>query len=356
VNSARRLRRGFGLATVVVLVVAGPAIATTPTNPGPPAGHSKPNGDLDASAGGVSITYPTGKPKGASSAPLASNDVSWTPPPCWVGPVADPKTFKANLLKSVKDTWVPGQANYALEAMDELQRHYEEGYTWEGGGKGYKNFNLDQEGKGMFWGPVVNPDSDSVHRFDCNGTLAFWVPNGQQPPPGTPNVITPEMLSKLAYAHTHVPGVRVETNPVGTQTVNLPTWVTLEKAYTPVKVRASVDLGGGREIWAETTAEPAGVHIDAGTADATLFPGSGNCPIGPDGKVGAAYNGDPKADPPCGVTYLHSTDGAAPYQLNATVNWKVSWTGSDGGPHPLPDGRVDAPHPVTVREIQTINN
>lgn len=234
--------------------------------------------------------------------------------------------------------------------------HYQNGLDYPGGEKGYQDFNSAESGKGMWWLVSVNPDADPVAQMSCNDQTPQWVPNGQLPPPGTGHVITPEMLSRLAYAHTHVPGVRIETNPVGTQTVNLPTWVTLNQAYTPVRVRASVDLGGGREIWAETTAEPAGVHLTPGTPDATVFPASGDCPIAADGTVGAPYNGDPAADPPCGVTYLHSTQDAPPYQLNVTVTWHVTWTGSDGGPHGLPDGRVDDPHPVTVREIQTINN
>lgn len=98
------------------------------------------------------------------------------------------------------------------------------------------------------------------------------------------------------------------------------------------------------------------LHIAPGTIDALVFPASGDCPIGADGKVGAAYNGDPKADPPCGVTYLRSTQNVPPYQLNVAVNWKVSWRGSNGGPYPLPDGRVDDPQAVMVQEIQTINN
>jgi hypothetical protein len=354
VKTTTVMTRGLVLAGVLVLAAAGPGYAYV----NPSKNHSTSGGSDDntLSAGAqVSITYPSGSP-GGDSQPITSVDVNWTPPPCWIGPVADPKTFKAQVLAAVKATDVPGQPSYALESMDELQRHYEEGYTWSGAGTGYKDFNLDQQGKGMFWGPVENPESNSPDRFNCNSTIPFFVPNGQMPPAGTPNVITPEMLSKLAYAHTQVPGVTIQTNPVNTQTVNLPTWVRLQQTYTPVKVRASVDLGGGRQIWAETTAQAATVHIDPGTADATVFPASGDCPIGADGKVGADYNGDPKADPPCGVTYLRSTDATGPYSLNVTATWKVSWTGSDGGgAHALPDGRIQQPKQVTVQEIQSVN-
>jgi hypothetical protein len=352
-TNAALVRRGLVVAGVLVLAAAGTGQAYTDTTKSSASGGNG-NGDLWA---GVLYKYPSGKPSTSTTRPLGSSDVTWTPPPCWIGPVGDPATFKAKLLQRVKDTNVPGQANYALEGMDELQRHYEEGLAWAGSGDGYKNFNLDQQGKGQFWGPVMNPYSDSPKRFDCNGTLAFWVPNGELPPPGTQNVITPEMLSRLAYARTRVPGVTVETSPAATQTVNLPTWVRLTQKYTQVQVRASIDLGGGQEMWAQTTAVAAPVHIDPGTEDATLHPASGDCPVAADGTVGAAYNGDPSALPPCGMTYLRSTARTGPYRLDVTATWHVTWVGSDGGgTHTLPDGVIHNPEQdLTVREIQSVN-
>ena len=61
-------------------------------------------------------------------------------------------------------------------------------------------------------------------------------------------------------------------------------------------------------------------------------------------------------DPPCGVTYLRSTQNIGPYQLKATVTWKISWTGT-GQPTPvaLPDGTFGTPQDAYVREIQTVN-
>ncbi|MFG1809361.1 hypothetical protein [Streptomyces sp. NPDC049040] len=357
-TTAGRPRRGlsitgaFTVASALVLAAAAPGHADTTTSKSTETGGN----DGGALSAGVTYTYPSGKSTGSATVPLGSSDVSWTPPPCWIGPVGDPETFKKKLLQSVKDTNVPGQANYALEAMQELQQHYEEGRTWAASGDGYKDFNLDKQGKGQFWGPVMNPDSDSPERFDCNSTLPFWVDNGKLPPPGTQNVITAEMLSRLAYARTRVPGVTVVTSPVTTQTVNLPTWLQLTQKYTRVQVRASIDIGGGQEIWAQTTADPANVHIDPGTGDATLHPASGDCPVAADGSVGSAYNGDPAAVPPCGMTYRRSTAATGPYRLDVTATWHVTWVGSDGGgTHPLPDGVVHNPaQDLTVREIQSV--
>ncbi|MFJ1582458.1 hypothetical protein ACIOC1_03980 [Streptomyces sp. NPDC088197] len=355
------LRRALPLAALIVLLAAAPGYAFDDTGLPPSGGKGSggkgsgdSGGNLEAIAQGYRLTYPTGRPSGASR-PLASVNVNWAPPPCWFGPKYTPEQFKAEYTKNFNDE-LPQVHGTFRTAMGMDRDHYQNGLDYPGGDKGYKDFNSAEAGKGMWWLVTVNPDADPSAQMGCNDQTPRWVPNGQMPPAGTGHVITPEMLSKLAFAHTHVPGVRIVTNPAGPQTVNIPTWVTLRQAYTPVKVRASVDLGGGREIWAETTAEPSAVHITPGTSDATVFPSSGDCPIGPDGKVGAAYNGDPKAAPPCGVTYLRSTQNTPPYQLNVSVNWHVSWTGSSGGPYALPDGRVGDPREVTVREIQTINN
>ncbi|UWE12366.1 hypothetical protein [Actinacidiphila bryophytorum] len=356
-TTAGRVRRALAAAGALtaacglVMTAAGPGYADTTTSKDTSGGSG--NGTLTAS---VHYTTVSGSGKSTATVPLGSSDVTWEPPPCWIGPIGDPETFKRNLLKGVADTNVPGQANYALEAMDELRRHYEEGLAWSNSGEAYTNFNLDKQGKGLFWGPVVNEQSTSVHKYDCNGTLPFWVDNGKLPPPGTDHVITPEMLSRLAYARTQVPGVTVVTSPAATQTVNLPTWVRLTQDYDRVQVRASVDIGGGQQIWAQTSAEPAPVHIDPGTQDATLYPASGDCPVAADGTVGKAYNGDPGALPPCGMTYRRSSAATGPYRLDVTATWHVSWTGSDGSGGNLPDGVVhNPPQDLTVREIQSVN-
>jgi len=345
--------RGLVLAGVAVVATAGTAFANSDVSK--TTSGSNDNGSLGAEVKGVSLTY-SNQP-GSSSKPISASGADWTPPPCWIGPIGGPAEFKKMVEKQVKDTDdYPGQPNYAMEAMDEYRRHYAEGYTWNGGGEGYKNYNLDQEGKGRFWGPFENDRSNSPDRFNCNSTLPMWVPNGQLPPAGTPNVITTDMLAKVAAAHTKVPGVEIATNPRGTQTVNLPTWVKLQENFAPVVVRATLDLGGGASLWAETRATTDGVHIDPGTPDAQVFPSGGDCPRAADGSVGADYNGDPKATPPCGVTYQRSTQNRGPFQLNVTAVWNVTWTGSDGNGGTFnPPATITDPTPITVREIQTVN-
>lgn len=348
------LGRVLSVALLAVVAAAGPGWASDDTKKPPPSTPSGGNdhGTLTASAQGYTLTYPSGRP-GSAAKPLASVDVHWTPPPCWFGPKYTAQGFKDEYVKNFNEE-LPDVHGTFRSAMGMDLDHYEKGLDYPDE-KGYTDFNVADEGKGMWWAVTVNTNADPVAQMSCNDQRPQWVENGRLPPAGTAHVITPEMLSKLAYAHTQVPGVTIETNPRGTQTVNLTTWVTLRQTYTPVRVRASVDLGGGREIWAETLAKPTSVRIEPGTPEATVHPASGECPIAADGTVGADYNGDPKADPPCGVTYRRSTLNTGPFRLNVTATWSVSWTGSNGGPFALPDGTVDDPHPVTVQEYQSVN-
>ncbi|MBO8184781.1 hypothetical protein JW592_04725 [Streptomyces sp. DW4-2] len=219
----------------------------------------------------------------------------------------------------------------------------------------YKNFNLDKQGEGKFWAAVPNPaEKDAARRESCT-RLPFWVKNGERP--DVENAISPEILSKLAYAQVTVPGTRVKLNPDGEQTVNLPTWVWLDKGkYRPLSVRASVDLGGGEEIWARTTVEPDALKLSPGTENATLHPSSGECGIKGDGSIGSPYKkGSGKKAPPCGVTYLRATQGGSGYTLRSTLTWKASWEGSEGAGGDLPTGEFGGEQDVTVQEIQAIN-
>lgn len=353
-------RRAAAVAALLVMATATTAYANETHGVSKAGGNDhhqsggNDNGTLSATAGGntvgnVHLTYPTG---GSGDKSLGSVDVSWTPPPCWLGPESAAE-FKSQYTKEFNKE-LPDVHGTFRDAMGMDMAHFKDGYDYPGE-KGYKDFNMAQADKGMWWVVFTNPAADPVAQMSCNDQRPVWVLNGKTPPAGTGHVITVETLYKLAYAHTHVPGVTIEMNPANRQTVNVPTWVWLKEQYTTVKVRASVDLGGGAELWAETTATPASVHIEPGTRDATVFPSSGDCPIGKDGSVGTKYNGNPQADPPCGVTYLHSTQNRSPFQMDVIATWNVRWTGSGGAGGTLPNGTVDNPQGVTVREIQTVN-
>ncbi|MCZ4120107.1 hypothetical protein [Streptomyces sp. H39-S7] len=349
VTSGRLVRRGLAISAAAVLLSGGPAFAGGPddntTQPPPADGGGQKHGEIYAK---VSFTPANGH-DGPGRGPLKSTDVSWSPPACWYAPMYGAKEYKEKFEKG----WAEDSGKWhgtAGSAMAQVRDHYTDGLSWPDH-PGYKDFNVAEDGKGMFWGGVENPEStDTLARGSCS-EIPFWVENGKTPP--IKNAISPELLSQLAYQRMRVPGTNVSLSPQTNQTVNLPTWVWLSGAeYAPVTVRASV---AGGTIWAETTATPVSVRIDPGTPDANVFPAGGNCPIGADGHVGTPYTKGSTGSPPCGVTYLRSTPNGASYQLTVTVTWKVSWRGSDGpATHALPDGVFGAPNPVTVREIQSV--
>lgn len=118
-----------------------------------------------------------------------------------------------------------------------------------------------------------------------------------------------------------------------------------------MSVTASVPV---LNIQATATATPVSLKIEPGTKDAALHPASGECPI-QDGSIGVPYTqGSADQTPPCGLTYLRSSgDGA--YKLQATITWKMHWTGTGGAGGDLPDGTFGTTQNTTVQEIQAIN-
>ncbi|MEU5833408.1 hypothetical protein ABZ820_06940 [Streptomyces diacarni] len=294
------------------------------------------SGSGDGSGGGGNLSVPAGS--------------NWSPPPCWYAPTYSPKELKAKLEDSPFSVTgrSPNNGGNKQETDSAIWERYTEGK--------YEDFNLDKQGEGSFWAAVPNPNEPDAAKAQSCTELPFWVKNGEQPE--VENAISPKILSALAYERIQVPDTEVELNPKDRQTVNLPTWVWLDKGtYRPLSVTASVDLGGGAKISATTTVKPESLALSAGTEDARLHPGSGECPVGEDGGIGSPYEkGSGKKTPPCGVTYLRATQDGGGYPLKATLTWDASWEGTGGaGDDELPDGRFGDTRNVTVQEIQSIN-
>ncbi|SOR79860.1 hypothetical protein SCNRRL3882_3320 [Streptomyces chartreusis NRRL 3882] len=171
--------------------------------------------------------------------------------------------------------------------------HYRDGkdaYNYEDGSlitrKGYDAYNLGKDG--YFWRGVAR-DLEDPDSYDCERVM-FWQDAGEIR--DVPNAPTPETLAEYAYDRVKVPDTEIELKPEGRSTVNLPTWVWLDK----------------------------------GT------------------------KGDADKTPPCGIRYLRATNGE-PYQLKASV----SWEGTGGANGDLPDGTFETTQDMNVQEIQSIN-
>ena len=306
-------------------------------------GNQGPSGDADgdtiSSTAAGRIVYDRSKNGRGDSVGAVRPTTTWTPPACWYAPKYTPE----QLQKYLEPIWEAGSTGHE---WDTQQRE-----KYVDGGP-YKDFNKDKTGKGYFWDSYVN-DSYPPGWDKCTEP-PFWVDTGDAPPPGIENAITPEILAQLAYAEIRVPGTEVTLAPEDTTKVNLPTWAWLDGAdFKPVSVTASVPAIG---IEATTTAVPISLKIEPGTGDAQTYPASGECGITADGRIGEPYaKGKSDETPPCGVKYLRSS-GDGSYRLQATVTWKISWTGTGvTAAQDLPPGEFGAGQDVIVQEIQSVN-
>jgi enoyl reductase len=337
------------LATLSTLVIAGacwsllvwPGVAhaddtlgegTQGTEQGANAGK---DGTLSVTAGG--IVFDRSKNGSGNSAGALTSSTAWTPPPCWYAPKYTPE----QLQKYLEPTWEAGSTGYEWDA--EQRDRYVKGHP-------YKDFNKDKTGKGYFWDSFVNKDFPPG--WDSCDEPIFWVDQGDPPPANIKNAVTPKILAELAYAEIRVPGTKVTLAPAQATKVNLPTWAWLDGAqFKPVSVTASVPV---LDIQATATAEPVSLRIEPGTKDAVTYPASGVCEIN-NGRIGEPYaKGKADQTPPCGVKYLRSS-GDGTYPLQATVTWKIRWTGTGGAGGDLPDGTFGATQNVVVQEVQAVN-
>ncbi|MCX4788553.1 hypothetical protein OG369_20980 [Streptomyces sp. NBC_01221] len=269
---------------------------------------------------------------------------NWTPPACWYEP-RSPAEFQKYVEGFYESTVnYPGQHSYAKTAVGQFRNMYKDGE--------YKNYNLDKADEGAFWVAVQDKNRwDEPGAWTCS-KLPFWVKNGN--PPNVENAITPDILAQLAYNQINVPETSVTLAPENNTKVSLATWAWLDSAtFKPISVTASLKVAGVN-ISATTTATPRSLSLKPGTKDATLHPGSGECTI-QNGRIGAPYTkGNADKTPPCGLTYLRSS-GNGTYQLQATLTWKVTWTGTGTPGGKLPDGTFGTTQNITVQEIQAIN-
>ncbi|MFJ3711228.1 MULTISPECIES: hypothetical protein [unclassified Streptomyces] len=346
------------LALVAAMWCAGPAYgdgtpgSSTATQPPGPSGGS--NGqEVNASVTGsrIKITQVSGGGHGKRGS-LAPIDPNWKPPACWYEPAYTPEQLKRAAEAGTVD--YVGIHEIWSDAI--FIDHYDKGEpddnfdlhsSTNSVAEGYTNYNI---GKGGYFWRSVAPDVGASDSWDC-GRIMFWQPAGQVPK--IPHAPTPKMLAEYAYNQVKVPETKIELKPQAKSTVNVPTWIWLDKGtFQDVVVRAELPNTG---LWAETTATPVSLHLDPGTDDAETYPASGTCDFNQDKSIGTPYKkGDADQTPPCGISYLHATDGN-PYQLKASITWKISWKGSGNSGGTMPDGTFETTQDMNVQEIQAIN-
>ncbi|MFE9371787.1 hypothetical protein ACFYM2_18725 [Streptomyces sp. NPDC006711] len=346
-----RVSRGLALAVAVTSFLTLQAAPQAWADRGNSSGPSK---STEASAGAqgdklgarVSQVSYTGNTKKAGTkdiGELSSSDGHWTPPACWYEPTYSPKDIESDVKKLRTPSGVPifGDAIDMVRGVyaDMMDARFKDGV--------YKNYNLDKQGKGMFWAAVKNPQRlDDPEASSCDKPL-FWVDNGATP--DEPLAVSPAILGAAAADSVSLTPTEISMAPDKTSTVNLPTWIRSSNGGFEEK-RATASVAG---LSATAVAKPVALHIDPGTSDAVLFPPSGNCPINADGTIGEKFTpGDAERTPPCGVTYQRS----GTFALKASVTWKISWSSTNTPSTPLPDSIFTTPpQNVTVQEIQSVN-
>ncbi|MFJ3778454.1 hypothetical protein ACIPX0_42920 [Streptomyces sp. NPDC090075] len=339
------------------LALTGPAYAATGVGTGKGADTEQSGGPDDTGIyASAKIQYSGSVTKDGSTGNVTSSDVNWTPPPCWYAPYLGAKDFKKKMseqIESAKNT--PGMGGTAGAAIGEMQRHYEDEYGWTDT-PGYKDYNVEKDGEGMFWAAVENPDEpDVLKRSSCND-LPFWVDNGEAPPARYEEAINPKILAALAYQHMQLPDTKVSLAPETLTKVNLPTWAWLDKAvFNEVQATAAINVPGF-SLQSTTTAKPLSLKLEPGTTDAETFPASGECVINADHSIGEPYaQGKSDEIPPCGLKYLRSS-GNGTFKLRATITWEITWTGTGDAGGTFPNGTFGSTQDITVQEIQAVNH
>ncbi len=314
VNASRRTPLGVSTAALTlalsVIVAADTAYAAeqTPKDQGANTDQQG-GGDGNGIYAAAQIQYSGSVAKGGSTGNVTSSDVNWTPPPCWYAPYLGAKDFKKEMSKSLEDQMnTPGMGGTAGSALGQAKSHYEDEFGWKDN-PGYKDYNVEKDGEGMFWAGVENPNEPNFLKRTSCSDLPFWVDNGEPPPARYEQAITPEILAALAYQHMELPGTKVTLAPQANTKVNLPTWAWLDAAtFDEVQATAAVNVPGFN-IQATTTAVPTSLTLDPGTADAVTIPADGQCPI-VDGRIGEPYAAGKAAQaPPCGIIYRRSSNG-----------------------------------------------
>lgn len=303
---------------------------------------------------------------GGKTVKLDPKDPDWEAPACWYEPKTTPKELKKKIedakpekrdekdRKKDSGTIFDDLEESNQKASDALSEQvvnlYENYYQTDK----YDDYNMDQQGKGYFWEGVRNPDRADDPEADACSEHAIWVPKGD-PPEDMPLAVSPKILAQYAYEQLPIPETELSLNPDGKQTVNLDTWVWLDRSrFKPVKAVAELDLIDGTRLSATTTATPESLTLEPGTGDAKTYPASGKCEF-KNGALGEKYSAGKKdRTPPCGIRYLRATGENSSYTLKATLTWKVEWKSTEDPGGAFPSGTFSTTESLTVKEIQSI--
>jgi hypothetical protein len=269
-----------------------------------------------------------------TSATTTAAETDYVHPPCWYQP-----------------SWTgPELAEYYDSNQNEQDAHHHDSPELLDPPPGYADHKNDGTDKGQYYGAICSSqywDGD-IHSFTTfaeqwiNSHPTIWVA-ANDPDPNTNIHIPDTVLMHIAQGLLTPTAPKIEFNPTANSVVNLPTWVWARpESFVEIRVRA--EFNG---TFAEVVATPQSLNLSTnGPADVKSTCAGGGQPW----KQG-------KADSDCTVTFRKSTASAGSYQISASINWKVTWHGTD---HPDDIGLPAPANPpadtqdVAVDEVQTV--
>ena len=182
------------------------------------------------------------------------------------------------------------------------------------------------------------PPNSELVVISCNGNyLTTAIVQAGQPPAGAsvPRV-TGADLARQAFASFQAPIPAVEFSPT-TSVVGVQTWLWLQGGWSSRSATASVP-----GLSATVTAQPTNVVWNMGDGQQTVCPGPGK----------AWDPNQPNATTDCSYTY----PAAGRFTVTVTVNFRTTWSASDGTTGQLGTITGRTTVPITVDEIQAVNN
>lgn len=188
------------------------------------------------------------------------------------------------------------------------------------------------------------PGAWYVYKCDRAGVVdalyraPVWIPDGQ--PSRAPSAAE---LAQQARKQLTLPSPRIQANPAGTQLVNLPTWLWLDRTRWGQR-SAMAEVPG---VSVTAVARPTRVSWSMGDGVSVTCHGQGTpFPAG----------GDPKAaSPDCSHVYRISSAGRPDqaFPVIATVHWTIIWSGA-GQSGTFPDLTTSASTQFQVAEAQAL--
>jgi hypothetical protein len=181
--------------------------------------------------------------------------------------------------------------------------------------------------------PVTGEVTDTFEPVAAAGGVAAAAPT-----------IASATLAQFAKAGLVLPQPAVRLNPDGDQIVQLPSWLWVDPAQW--QPRSATATAG--PVSATVTAEPQRVTWNMGTGDTVVCDGPG--------RVYAPRFAETPEASDCTYTYRRSSAGqpGASYRVTATIEWAVTWSGSDGDGGDLGELTTSAVDDVRVAEVQAL--